>query len=306
MTSNVKYLSTSWKLLNQDGKKWMLHVFVLALLQLIPVVGFIAACGYVYTWTTRTAWGMKTSPCKMGNKSQMFSFGAKLFLVFLIWTIASQVILQLVFVVLTAIPIIGIVVSLLSLPLGIACSIFVLVCVQRAAIYDDVLAGFSVPQIFDMCSRDWNGLFKIGVMYFLLSIPAFIIAVVFIVAPLLAGLLPLLMTVDGPTDFVNLLFRTIFTMSVPIIIGVILSTIASVVSTLLVCNSVAVWMAQFFPSCWGSRSEYIPINPAPVEQYVQPDQVEHDDFLQVENSDPQSVQAPRVPNCDQDESSDNK
>lgn len=266
MASNVKYLSTSWKLLNLDGKKWILHAFVLALLNLIPVIGTVFTLAYIYTWTNRTAWGLYTSPCSVPkDKSKMFSFGFKMFVTSICLTVVVMAVFELFLYFTLSIPFIGAIISLISLPLSIFVNVFIAVCVQRAAIYNQIKAAFSIPQIFDLCSRDWNGLIKLCGLYLVVNIPLMVASVPLVVVPVVMAVAPILFDgVPFTVDLTSLVLQTISSILVPVSVGILLLIFLYVISSFIFINAVAVWIAQFYPECWGASNEYVPINPGPV------------------------------------------
>lgn len=272
MANTVKYMKTNWRLLNRDGKSWIGHIFILVLLSLIPIVGAMLVIGYSYRWAKRTAWGMHTSPNQDGLKlKDALGKGWLVFLYLLVVGILWGIIFSSLQVVVGSIPVIGILVSLFVPLFSFFVDVIFCIAALRVAIYDEFKAGFMFPQIFDLCARDWSGILKITGIRILFSILTGAISLIFVL-PLIIGIGPMLFSGPMPdhpefSDALMFLVGNILStpsLIIPIVVGGIMLMFISIFTSVFTANLCGIWMAQFYPECWGSSSEYVPINPGPV------------------------------------------
>lgn len=280
-SQDVRYFKTSVSMLTQDGPKWIWHVILLGLLNLIPIIGQIILYGYGYLWSNRTAWGMNTSP--VGRKieaDQVMRLGGITFVIVVVWSIVLSSIAGIISVPLSAIPFIGVLFSLLYVFVSAFITVTTYVAGQRGAIYEKIGAGFGVDKIYDMMQRDWNGLVKISFMNLWMNLVIGIIVTLFIIVPIMPQIVSVMLVGDpligadtatlehmaasGELDsFVNVVMGAIMTSLPFVLIGVALASIFTVFLTLLTINAVGIWTAQFYPECWGPYTQPIPANPRP-------------------------------------------
>lgn len=276
-SKDVRYFKTTMSMLAQDGPKWLLHIFLLTLVNLIPIVGSMATYGYAYQWSTRSAWGMRTAP---GSKNlevgKLMGLGAIVFVVSLVWSIVLIGAAQLVNFGVSLIPVIGALVSLAFVFITPFLNTIVFVAGQRTAIYNRLAAGFQVEKIYDMCQRDWSGLVRIALMYMWMTILVETVAIALIIAPMLGAALPTIMSMaSDPTmvehmtdaqaaEIATSVLAGIGTALPIILFGVFVTIYLTIMAQVVTINAVGIWTAQFYPECWGPYTEPVPAHPRPL------------------------------------------
>ncbi|MDO5044577.1 MAG: DUF4013 domain-containing protein [Coriobacteriia bacterium] len=269
MNQPVKYFSDSWRMLNKSGKGWIGPVILLAILQLIPIVGQIALLGYAYQWSTRTAWGMDTAPQDRSVEiGKIFTLGGITFVVMLVWSIVIGIVSMALSYGFAWIPVLGFLLSIVISVLSVFATTLMIAAMQRSAIYRHIWPGFQLDKLFEIFRRDWGGLIKISLIYFLISLIVGIIIAVIILIPLffvmgiggigLAGFesMDSSAMVDGGD--LGFLMGLIVSFGGLFLLILLIAAIVTVLIYMLYINSVALWFRQFRPDTWGSYNDPLP------------------------------------------------
>ena len=139
---------------------------------------------------------------------------------------------------------------------------------QRAAIYNHVWPGLQLDKIFDMIQRDWRGLVKIGAYYLLFSaliIIASIIIFIPVMIPFFIGATG--ESLNEGTGIVLFLI-SLAPAFIFAIVGLLAIEFAGVLLSLLGINAIGLWMRQLHPETWGSYNDPVPQSDASVVSNV--------------------------------------
>ena len=278
---NSAYFSRSMALLRKD-KGWMKPLLVLAAASLVPIVGLLGVQGYALEWARLTAWGVDSAPkqkdvrvgecIKSGWRGFVAGAGYVLVAGFINGTLSA---------------LFGdnVVTSILSIAVSLVGSIAYTVAALRATIYQDYTAGYRFDRMWELFSRDFEGLSKV------LLINVAITLVVGIVTSLL-GMLIVIPTilkwafmVEGtslPTSFDYsdsatmryLLFGFIDSLASAapwIAVLVFLASIGGTFNTLITFTATGLWLRNFNVPAWGASEDPLPVmNGLPAVGYGQP------------------------------------
>lgn len=152
-----RYFSRAWAQLTHD-KGWVKPALVMTVADLVPVAGPLGTLGYKLEWARLLAWGADVSPKQKDVQvGACISSGWRAFLVFLGWC----VVMGLIGSVCGAVPLLGGLLGTLWSAFSIYLYTVTRVAALRATIYQKAGAGYKVRNIWDMCSRDVNGLLSI-------------------------------------------------------------------------------------------------------------------------------------------------
>lgn len=270
-----RYLARSWALLNLGGGL-AVTILKLGLVSLIPIVGPLIVLGFTVEWARQISWGVSCPP-----GSQTWSWGGYLssgWRAFVV-QIGYGLIVAMVVMVLGAIPLIGQFIGTLSPVIGTVISVFVMVAVMHAAIYQRIGAGFNFSRAFQMFDHDTVGLLRVlgfsllagfcltvvySIIIFGASIPAFVANIMQIES--LTG-----------TEYNRALFDAMMAFAVAIIPGSLVSLVINgfvgTLVELIKYGMVGLWMRQFNVANWGREEDPLPptINAQPTyTQYTQP------------------------------------
>lgn len=262
-----RYFARSWALLTRD-RGWVKPVLILFLACLVPFVGPIGALGYVIEWARLTAWGVNSSP-----KQKRIQVGAcivsgwRAFIVLLVWGICSSLITGL----LSAVPMIGPILTLAWSIFSIFFGLVMMVAALRTAIYQSISAGFNLVAIWKMATSDVAGLMRIfgmrlagsaivGVVLGLVCMGA-IFALVPRAVEIAAYVEQFRSTMSDSLQM-QLFFELVSTIFsafiIPFIVTVIFGGIASVILMMLSYTAIALWMRQFDVASWGGENDPLP------------------------------------------------
>lgn len=235
------YLKRAWQALTAE-QGWWKPVLVLALVQLVPIVGSIIVLGYLYQWGRDAAWGVErglprdASRLTLALKTGLIAFLANLFWALVLSTISSL---------LSEVPGTGGLIAFMFIPFTIVFEMFVAVMVMRATIYASASPLVQFPQAWEMVTANPRGLLRVfGI--FCLSILA-----IFLVMPAAMGLSAL----GAFGDFSVLLVILSIIAFVPL---TFLCSVIVVVANALVLRSLGLWFADFHPETWGASADGLP------------------------------------------------
>ncbi len=279
MIQDIQYAKTSWGLLTSKPG-WIKHVLVLSLLMFIPIIGQIALFGYIYSWARRTAWGMRTSPVETKiDTSEIMRIGFATFLITMVLSLILSIVLTIINSATAWIPVIGILISIAAnIASYIVITIFALFCVLYV-IYRKADILFKVSDIWEMLNKDWRGIVKISVLGFIMGfVITTIVSIIGLVVylPMIGtflmsdavqqGMISAASTGDISDGVVHTIALYALSGGLPIA-GILIVTpiilfiafIGNVVSQLVYCNAVGIWVSQFNPSVWGGLNEPDPL-----------------------------------------------
>lgn len=254
-----RYLARSWALLTGDSG-WIKIIILLALANLVPVVGWMGVLGYIYEWARRTAWNVNASPKQHGVKvGKCIKSGARVFLILLVW----DVVIWAVGEVLSWIPLLGGLLAFVWAIFGLFLSVIAMVAALRATIYEKLGVGFGVSKAVEMWKHDGNGIARIvGLTLFGDAVAGVVVSVIGVSA--LFGIIPDLFELFeysyylSESDIIFEIFDLVFSMWPALIVVAIAESVVSVIFLLLTVTSVALWMRQFNVPAWGREDDPLP------------------------------------------------
>lgn len=266
-----KYFSRSWAMMTRN-KGWIKPLLVLAVAQLVPVVGMLGALGYALEWARLSAWGVDASPKQRGVRvGECIASGWRGFVVVVVWMIPWAIVVMLLRRI-TGASSSDFVSCLLSI-CTIVVAVVAYVAALRAAIYTKITAGLKPARVIEMVRRSPDKLFRIA----LIPLVATLIDIVVIVV---AVMVLLALCIDKVVDIASLATYMYYATSVgsdvvaqmllllaemitPVLIVLVLFGFPVVViqeaSLLLEVNSIGLWMAQFDVASWGGADEALPV-----------------------------------------------
>lgn len=267
---NKSYLKTSFALLMRD-KGWIRPLMVLAAAALVPIAGPIFVLGYAMEYARLIAWGVDAAPKQRGIEiGECIKSGFRCLVVMAAYTLFGGLIGGFF----TAIIGNNVVGSTISSLLGFVASVFGSIAALRAAIYQKISAGFTFDRIYDMVSRDFNGLTRAAFVGLMVGIGATFIATTilsFAVAPTFISLIPVLnglagygvggfssLTTQDLRVIANALYRTLTVSAIPISVCVYFTTVGMVLVRLFSLTCIALWMRQFDVPAWGASEDPLP------------------------------------------------
>lgn len=278
---DTKYFSHSWALLTRD-KGWIKPILVLAVAALVPIVGPLAVLGYACEWARLSAWNVDAAPKQRGVKiGACIAAGWRAFVVILVWSLVCGIAISVATALVGALHV-RLLSSLLSIAVALAellLSLVIMAAVVRATIYSKISAGLSPTRIYEMVSRDASGLFKLIAIPLVTSLIVGGIGIVSAVV-LLSLVSPDIVRIvyeveylsamsgSDPSGLVSAVGSIIRTVLPACVIVSYASLLFSTAGSLLLVNSVGLWMRQFNVAAWGGPSDPLPILqptlPAPV------------------------------------------
>lgn len=272
------YLSRSWALLTRDHG-WIKPVLVLSLVALVPIIGPIAVLGYTLEWARLTAWGVDAAPKqKHVDVGQVLASGWRGFVVTFVWDIVLWAVYALICWAIGFVP--GksdptIASNLLSAVYTVATLLLVVVVLVaqiRAVIYQKIGAGLRVRQVFQMVSRDFEGLMHMLGMKLLGWLVGFCVSIVFVIVAA-AIVLPYVVGANATTGAIlpgsagigNYIAGVLGSLSVPLVLFLFAMSLVVQVTRLLTTTGVALWMRQFDVPRWGKSADPLPSAATPVD-----------------------------------------
>lgn len=266
------YLSRSWALLTHD-KGWVKPVLVLALVNLVPVIGPLAVLGYVLEWARLTAWGIDSSPKQKGVKvGEVLKSGWRGFVVLLVWELVAFAAFALLdgLVGITKVDwLIGLV-EFLCVVADVVLTLIVTVAQVRAAVYQKISPGLRADRVLQMSLRDFGGLLRmlgITALFWLVGVGlgiAFVICLAIAWVPLLMGF-GSGATLPGMHALVSAIQGILVPLGPILVVFLFLYAVLNVLCAMVVVTGVGLWMRQFDVPHWGKSSDPLP-NGTHVEQ----------------------------------------
>ncbi len=263
-----RYFARSWALLTRD-RGWIKPVLVMAAACLVPIVGLLGVLGYAAEWARLTAWGVTSSPKQKGVRAgACIASGWRVFVVMLGWGL----VIALVSGVLSAIPLLGPLLTFAWFVISVALGIMIMVAALRATIYQKIGAGFRISTIWQMVSSDVAGLVRIFGMQMAGAAISWAAGFVVMLLAVMTMLPRLLYYVDYVAEFdaimsdsmrMSLFFDMIvdfLTVMGPFLIVMsVVSGIISIIMMLLGYTAVGLWMRQFNVPAWGRDEDPLPV-----------------------------------------------
>ena len=262
-----RYFARSWALLTKD-RGWIKPVLVMTVAVLVPIVGVLGVIGYLYEWARLTAWGVNAAPKQRGVRiGACIASGWRAFVVALVWTIVSGIVLGIVAV----LPVIGPIVSLLWTIINSVLVLVIMVAALRATIYQRIWGGLRVSTIWKMVSHDPGGLARV---YGISLLGALIIGAVSSIVTFVAliGAIPQLiyyanyisayesvMTSSMQAAFaLQVLFAFLADIGPAIIVLILLVGFMGTILSMILVTAVGLWMRQFDVASWGREEDPLP------------------------------------------------
>jgi len=234
----TEYLRRSWKALT-GNEHWWKTVLILALVQVVPVIGPIIVLGYLFQWARDAAWGVERGlPKSTSGLSQAVKTGSIAFLMLF----CLGLIFMAVNYLLSIVPYTGNALSVMAIPLLFACGLFASVMLMRATIYDSMEPCVQISQAWEMVEKDPIGLLKVFGIYCLSFLG------ILMIAP--GALVLLILNLVGITGTAS--FLVIMLCALPL--AFLCQTIALVFFALSL-RALGYWTAGFSPSTWGTSSQ---------------------------------------------------
>ncbi|MGN0960208.1 MAG: DUF4013 domain-containing protein [Coriobacteriales bacterium] len=262
MEKTTGYLSRAWHDLTSD-KGWWQPIVILALVNLIPIVGPLITTGYMLDWGREAAWGMSRGlPRTVGSVGKRLKWGFFAIVIVFCWVIP----LSIVGGILAVIPLLG---WLVAIAAEVCCLVAATIacagCI-RMTIYDRIKGGLQFSRILKMAKLDAPGLACCFGISLLSAVPAIIGACLIMVGVLPAaglasyagyGATGMLSEGVAVTAAVGAgLFGAIFAFVVAVAIA-----ICSVGAQALSYRAYGYWVGQFQPAKWGGIEEPMPFEP---------------------------------------------
>ncbi|MGN0038035.1 MAG: DUF4013 domain-containing protein [Coriobacteriales bacterium] len=262
MEKTTGYLSRAWRDLTSEPGWWQ-PVVILALVNLIPIVGSLIVLGYMLDWGREAAWGMSRGlPRKVGNVGKRLKWGFFAIVIVFCWVIP----LSFVGGILGIIPLLG---WLIAIAAEVCCLVTATIacagCI-RMTIYDRIKGGLQFSRIFNMAKLDAPGLACCFGISLLSAVPAIIGSCLIMVGVLPAaglfgyagsgatGMLSEGVAVTAALGFG--LFGVIFA-----VVAAVAIAICSVGAQALAYRAFGYWVGQFQPAKWGGIEDPMPFEP---------------------------------------------
>lgn len=268
---DTKYFSHSWALLTRD-KGWIKPILVLAIAMFVPIVGPLAVLGYALEWARLSAWNVDAAPKQKGVKvGGCLAAGWRAFVVILVWMLVWGVASSLATTIVAALRI-RLLTSLFSIAMTVAqllLSLVVMAAALRATIYEKISAGLSPTRVFEMVSRDSSGLFKnvaIPLVTTLIVGGICVVSGLLLMSFVMPDILRLVYEVEylsasGSSDLSDLMAIVGSLLRAVLPASILISYVCyvfSIAGSLLLVNSIGLWMRQFNVASWGAPSEPLP------------------------------------------------
>ena len=261
-----RYFARSWALLTRD-RGWVKPVLVLSVALLVPVVGLLGVLGYALEWARLTAWGVNASPKQRGvDVGACIKSGWRAFLVILVWSIVTGIVVG----VLSALPLLGGLVSLAWAVCSFLFSVVVMVASLRATIYQRFGAGMRLSTIWQMISHDPVGLLRVACIVLVGGALMGLVTMLVMTAALTGAVSELIWYLEylsygsamsSSAELalaIRLLASLVSSMGPAIVVLVLLDGIMGVTFTLLAHTAVGLWMRQFDVASWGRDEDPLP------------------------------------------------
>ena len=262
-----RYFARSWALLTRHAG-WIKPVLLLTVALLVPLVGWWGVMGYALEWARLTAWGVNAAPKQRGVRVvECIVSGARAFVVLLLWSVVAGIVVGL----LSALPLVGWLVSAAWAVVSIFFYVVVMAAELRATIYRRIVPGLRVSVVWQMVRHDPMGLLRVFGMTALGGLLMGLVTTV-VAFSAFASILPSLLyyvayfgeysqfmsdaaLASGAVAFV---FEALAAMGPVVIVLLLLDGFMAVVTLLLGYTAVALWMRQFNVPAWRADEDPLP------------------------------------------------
>lgn len=235
------YLKRAWQALTAE-QGWWKPVLVLALVQLVPIVGSIVVLGYLYQWGRDAAWGVERGlPRDAHRLAQAFKTGLIAFAAGLFWALVLSTISGL----LSDIPTTGGLITFMFVPFSFVFGMFVAVMIMRATIYDSLSPLFQFPQAWEMVTANPRGLLRVFGIFCLAALSTLLIT-------------PATMGATALGALSNAFFLFVFFTMIALVPLAFLCSVIGVVMGALALRALGYWFADFNPETWGASADGLP------------------------------------------------
>ncbi len=262
-----RYFSRAWALLTHD-KGWIKPFLVMTVADLVPVAGPLGTHGYKLEWARLLSWGADVSPKQKNVQvGACIGSGWRGFLAFIGWAIVMGVIGG----VCRSVPLLGGLLGTLWSVFSLYLYMVTRVAQVRATIYQKAGAGYKVKGIWDMCSRDANGLLRIiGSQLVCWILMAVVAGIAFTATAL--GALPRIIYMIEELGYYSYGYTSAYLASYivefilylleafgPTLIALgLLGLFANTLLSMVVYASLGLWMRQFDVPNWGRSEDPLP------------------------------------------------
>lgn len=297
---NGRYFSTAWNdIKNSEG--WIGKIFLLGLINFIPIFGQMTVYGYAFEWGHKAAWGIHTPlPKKIyGRKnSKMLRWGWFALVILFVCTVIPAIVAGIGNAISDSstaaqtaamyshhyhasmatgnilLGALGGVIAFVGFVLSIAAVFFFWAGTMRMMMYDRLGTGLQFGKVWSMIKHDFGGLLRIFgmsivcfVVYFLVFaivvsiVGAGVIGTLFVGAAAGSGMYS--MDSDAALGFILMALVS----ALPLVIVLYyLSSVAEAFIQLLVSRALGYWTRQFDVANWGKKDD-----PLPFERAQEPD-----------------------------------
>lgn len=297
---NGRYFSTAWNdIKNSEG--WIGKIFLLGLINFIPIFGQMTVYGYAFEWGHKAAWGMHTPlPKKIyGRKnSKMLRWGWFALVILFVCAVIPAIVTGIGNAISDSgtaaqtaamyshhyhasmatgnilLGALGGVIAFVGFVLSIAAVFFFWAGTMRMMMYDRLGTGLQFGKVWSMIKHDFGGLLRIFgmsivcfVVYFLVFaivvsiVGAGVIGTLFVGAAAGSGMYG--MDSDAALGFILMALVS----ALPLVIVLYyLSSVAEAFIQLLVSRALGYWTRQFDVANWGKKDD-----PLPFERAQEPD-----------------------------------
>lgn len=297
---NGRYFSTAWNdIKNSEG--WIGKIFLLGLINFIPIFGQMTVYGYAFEWGHKAAWGMHTPlPRKIyGRKnSKMLRWGWFALVILFVCAVIPAIVTGIGNAISDSstaaqtaamyshhyhasmatgnvlLGALGGVIAFVGFVLSVAAVFFFWAGTMRMMMYDRLGTGLQFGKVWSMIKHDFGGLLRIFgmsivcfVVYFLVFaivvsiVGAGVIGTLFVGAAAGSGMYS--MDSDAALGFILMALVS----ALPLVIVLYyLSSVAEAFIQLLVSRALGYWTRQFDVANWGKKDD-----PLPFERAQEPD-----------------------------------
>ena len=304
---NSAYFSRSLALLRKD-RGWVKPLLVLAAAALVPVVGFLGVQGYALEWARLTAWGVDSAPKQKDVRvGECIKSGWRGFIAGFGYVIVAGLINGLLANLLGD----NVLTSILTLAISLVGGIAYTVAALRATTYQDYGAGYRFDRMWELVSRDFDGLAKVLLINVGISLVVVTVTSILGTLILIPTIIRWAFEVEGagmPGAGFNyndsatmryLLFGFIDSLVTAAPWLAILAYGASVgntFGTLMTFTATGLWMRNFNVPAWGASEDPLPVvNGLPSATYYgQPTGYEQQPYVEPQAYEPQPYAEPQA------------
>lgn len=293
---NGRYFSTAWNdIKNSEG--WIGKIFLLGLINFIPIFGQMTVYGYAFEWGHKAAWGMHTPlPRKIyGRKnSKMLRWGWFALVILFVCAVIPAIVTGIGNAISDSstaaqtaamyshhyhasmatgnvlLGALGGVIAFVGFVFSIAAVFFFWAGTMRMMMYDRLGTGLQFGKVWSMIKHDFGGLLRIFgmsivcfVVYFLVFaivvsiVGAGVIGTLFVGAAAGSGMYS--MDSDAALGFILMALVS----ALPLVIVLYyLSSVAEAFIQLLVSRALGYWTCQFDVANWGKKDDPLPFERA--------------------------------------------